>query len=76
MSDAEDWIISFIISLSVSAILDILTECFRCCTKNSKCKSNCKCCKLNFNEYENSNGNIINDKERESVNLKKYEFGI
>ena len=42
---------TFIISLAVSALLDGLTELLRYC-KKSKCKSDCKCIKLNYNEYK------------------------
>lgn len=49
---------TFIISLAVSTIMDGVTELFRYCRK-SKCKSNCKRMKLEYNDPTISNDKII-----------------
>ena len=49
---------TFLISLAVSAIMDAVTELLRYCRK-SKCKSNCKCMKLECNDPTISNDKII-----------------
>ena len=48
---------TFLISLAVSTIMDGFTEILRYCRK-SKCKSNCKCIKLEYNDMK-SNDKIV-----------------